>query len=204
MKLIKYKQKAFTLIELLIVIAILGILAVGILVGINPLEQTRKATDTSLVRIASEYKTAVDRFYAGHNYMPWCDPSSAPGTCNAPYGAGCANFNALTSTAGEQLGTGCNNAGINALIISGELKSTFLSSAGNNAQVIRVWSDAAGAVYIGVGFDPKSNSYDTNTNTNLPDNVGCVDGGTAVGFGQPCGTSGTQGTSPNSCLYCIR
>lgn len=95
-------------------------------------------------------------------------------------------------------------AGINALIASGELKSTFLSSAGNNAQVIQVWSDVAGSVYIAAGFDPKSNSYDTNTNTNLPSTTGCVDGGTAVAFGGSCGAQGTQGTSPNSCLYCIR
>lgn len=42
----KFAQKAFTLIELLIVIGILGVLLTAVIVNINPLEAQRKARDT--------------------------------------------------------------------------------------------------------------------------------------------------------------
>ena len=42
----KFTQKAFTLIELLIVIGILGVLLTAVIVNINPLEAQRKARDT--------------------------------------------------------------------------------------------------------------------------------------------------------------
>ena len=42
----KFAQKAFTLIELLIVIGILGVLLTAVIVSINPAEAQRKARDT--------------------------------------------------------------------------------------------------------------------------------------------------------------
>jgi prepilin-type N-terminal cleavage/methylation domain-containing protein len=42
----KFTQKAFTLIELLIVIGILGVLLTAVIVSINPAEAQRKARDT--------------------------------------------------------------------------------------------------------------------------------------------------------------
>ena len=54
-------KKAFTLIELLIVIAILGILAVGILIALDPIEQTRRATDSTIQQSALEIKNAIKK-----------------------------------------------------------------------------------------------------------------------------------------------
>lgn len=60
----------FTLVELLVVIAIIGILAAVLLVGINPLEQTRKARDAGLLNKCKEAIGAGERYYAFFNTDP--------------------------------------------------------------------------------------------------------------------------------------
>ena len=52
-------KKAFTLIELLIVIAIIGILAVAILIALDPIEQTNRAIDVKLVTASGEIRGAI-------------------------------------------------------------------------------------------------------------------------------------------------
>lgn len=64
-------RKGFTMIELLIVIAILGILAVAVLSAINPLEQIRRGRDTSSRSDAEQLVNALERFYASKGYFPW-------------------------------------------------------------------------------------------------------------------------------------
>lgn len=71
------RQKGFTLIELLVVIAIIGFLAAALLVGINPLEQTRKAQDAGKLSKCKEAIGAAERYYAFHN----ADPASL--TCSS-------------------------------------------------------------------------------------------------------------------------
>ncbi len=64
-------QMAFTMIELLIVIAILGILAVAVLAAINPIEQINRGRDTGSRSDAEQLLSAIDRFYAYKGYYPW-------------------------------------------------------------------------------------------------------------------------------------
>jgi len=64
-------QMAFTMIELLIVIAILGILAVAVLAAINPVEQINRGRDTGSRSDAEQLLSAIDRFYAYKGYYPW-------------------------------------------------------------------------------------------------------------------------------------
>lgn len=64
-------QLAFTMIELLIVIAILGILAVAVLAAINPIEQINRGRDTGTRSDAEQLLSAIDRFYAYKGYYPW-------------------------------------------------------------------------------------------------------------------------------------
>jgi len=67
----KYLPKGFTMIELLIVIAILGILAVAVLSAINPLEQIRRGRDTSSRSDSEQLVNALERFYASRGFFPW-------------------------------------------------------------------------------------------------------------------------------------
>ena len=64
-------QLAFTMIELLIVIAILGILAVAVLAAINPIEQINRGRDTGSSSDSEQLLSAIDRFYAYKGYYPW-------------------------------------------------------------------------------------------------------------------------------------
>ena len=65
------KQLGFTMIELLIVIAILGILAVAVLSAINPIEQINRGRDTGSGSDAEQLISAIDRFYAMKGFYPW-------------------------------------------------------------------------------------------------------------------------------------
>src|SRR3989344_261652 len=63
-KMLGKKVQGFTLIELIIVIAILGILAVAVLSAINPLEQIRKANDARRKSNAAEFLNGLERYLA--------------------------------------------------------------------------------------------------------------------------------------------
>ena len=63
--------EGFTMIELLIVIAVLGVLAVAVLSAINPLEQINRGRDTGLRSDAEQILTAIERFYTAQQYYPW-------------------------------------------------------------------------------------------------------------------------------------
>lgn len=65
------KSAGFTMIELLIVIAILGILAVAVLSAINPIEQINRSRDTGTRSDAEQLISAIDRYYAFNGYYPW-------------------------------------------------------------------------------------------------------------------------------------
>ncbi|HUV72107.1 MAG TPA: type II secretion system protein [Clostridia bacterium] len=66
------KRKAgFTMIELLIVIAVLGILAVAVLSAINPIEQINRGRDTGGRSDAEQLLSAIERFYTMRGFYPW-------------------------------------------------------------------------------------------------------------------------------------
>jgi prepilin-type N-terminal cleavage/methylation domain-containing protein len=101
-------RKGFTLIEMLIVIAVIGVLAIAVLSAINPVEQMRKARDTRRRSNAAELMNAVERYYATNERYP-------SGFSNdAVAGAGCA------ATGGQITG-----ANMSDLIGSNELKPEF-------------------------------------------------------------------------------
>lgn len=76
-QLVASRSGGFTMIELLIVIAILGILAVAVLSAINPIEQINRGRDTGSKSDAEQLLSAVDRYQAFQGYYPW---QSAPDT----------------------------------------------------------------------------------------------------------------------------
>lgn len=74
---LKNSTKGFTMIELLIVIAILGILAVAVLAAINPVEQINRGRDTGSKNDAEQLIGALDRFNAFRGYAAWVDTPQA-------------------------------------------------------------------------------------------------------------------------------
>jgi prepilin-type N-terminal cleavage/methylation domain-containing protein len=81
------KKLGFTMIELLIVIAVLGILAVAVLASINPIEQINRGRDTGSRSDAEQLISAIDRFYAAKGYYPWMDNGVSLNTYTTTGGA---------------------------------------------------------------------------------------------------------------------
>jgi len=136
------KKSAFTLIELLIVIALLGALAVGLLAALDPFEQLKKGTDTGVRNTVSEVHGAIIRYYAvAGNKMPW-DPSTAIGPTD--------------------LSSGYTTVGLPNVVSAGELKSDFSTLAGDRLRQITVIGTQESAT---VCFRPESKSFRTDPNT---------------------------------------
>ncbi len=72
------KKLGFTMIELLIVIAVLGVLAVAVLSAINPIEQINRGKDTGSRSDAEQLLSAIDRYYTTQGVYPWQEDSDAP------------------------------------------------------------------------------------------------------------------------------
>ncbi len=70
-KMKRKNTKGFTLVELLIVIALIAILSVAVLATINPIEQANKARDSSTQNDAAEVLNGYERYYANQQFYPW-------------------------------------------------------------------------------------------------------------------------------------
>jgi len=71
----KFKQ-GFTLVEMLVVVAVIGVLAVVLFVAINPIEQLNKTRDAGKIGTAREIMDAAERYYVTFDQNP-------PATCLA-------------------------------------------------------------------------------------------------------------------------
>lgn len=87
-------RQGFTLIEIIIVVAILGILAIGLVAALNPVEQINRARDTTTLNVAREFMSGANQFQTSKIYSPAC----ADIACAA-------YLNSLSSTASVPLST---------------------------------------------------------------------------------------------------
>lgn len=124
-------KNAFTLVELLIVIALIAILSVAVLATINPIEQSNKAKDSTVQNDAAEVLNAYERYYASQASYPWIDVTSPPtGTVDTQVflNSSMAGFGLCTVTAGvASPSDSCsprNSQGL--LLTTTELKDSFL------------------------------------------------------------------------------
>lgn len=172
----KSGKKAFTLIELLIVIALLGALAVGLLAALDPFEQLKKGTDTGIRNLVSEFHGATIRYYALKSEMPWCPG----GSCASVSGVALNDANMLSY--------------IQSIVETGELKSNFSELAGNNLSKVYVTATSDSII---VCFNPVSKSFkcDPNTKYNIYGETDTVN----------CGNPATCGSvAANTCYWCVQ
>lgn len=142
------------MIEMLIVIAVLGILAAALLATIDPFEQMKKARDTTLRNSVIDYLDAVTRYYAVKGEMPWHGEGLADG-CTVP------TIDTLDEVAME-ICTGL-------LEDTGELKTGFSEALGGNKSRITVtgkaFDDLTDPAYVVLCFQPDSKSIRQDPNT---------------------------------------
>ncbi|MFA7300918.1 MAG: type II secretion system protein [Candidatus Shapirobacteria bacterium] len=110
------KRTGFTLVELLIVIALIAILSVAVLATINPIEQSNKARDAKFKNDTAEVLGAYERYYASQNVYPWNNGVGATVAFGAKFATG------STDPAFGVLGAGTS---MGVLITTSELKSSF-------------------------------------------------------------------------------
>lgn len=160
MKINMKRNKGFTMIEMLIVIAVLGILAAALLATIDPFEQMKKARDTTLRNSVIDYLDAVTRYYAVKGEMPWHGVGLAAG-CAVP------NISTLDGAAME-ICTGL-------LEDTGELKTGFSEALGGNKTKIKVTGkavdDLTDPAYMVLCFPPDSKSIRQDPNTKCDDDA---------------------------------
>lgn len=114
-------RKGFTLVELLIVIALLGVIALIVVAAINPIEQSNRARDTRFKSDASQLLSAVERYFATKQEFPWVTSVPATYTNDSAFGFVTAGG---TNSVGV-CGATCSADGI--LITGNELKTEFRS-----------------------------------------------------------------------------
>lgn len=157
----KYLSKGFTLVELLIVIALLGIIATIVIAAINPIEQANRASDAGMKADASQIVSAIGRYYATHNQYPWQAASCATNGgsfCNPALGADAA-LAFLTADdpsiglCGASGATCKTTANQGELISSLELQTQFLSKSWVGATTV------AGRLYVGKAAGASSSVY---------------------------------------------
>jgi prepilin-type N-terminal cleavage/methylation domain-containing protein len=182
-------KKGFTLVELLIVIALIAILSVAVLATINPIEQANKAKDSTVQNDAAEVMNSYERYYTTSQSYPWmlygavnAKPSVEDamllrsdqigfGICSA------GDVTALsTTTAAECLSTSLDPG---ELIKSDELKTAFVGKdefrtvAGNDENGLWLYKEAGSGGGLYVCYVPKAKS---NRNT-ASNQLYCLTGG---------------------------
>ena len=171
----KFRQ-GFTLIEILIVVALIGALFIGVLASIDPLEQLKKGTDTSRRSTTAELYNGMVRYYSVKGTFPWTDDLSSLS----------ASDDSMTDSA-----TGY----ITQAVSAGELKTEFITLAKSNLAKINLTSTAdtlGNRQNLSVCFLPDSKSFRFDLNSKYG-----IDGAVSSG----CLSTDTSGTA---CYWCVK
>lgn len=192
----KIVDSGFTLVELLVVVALIGILAVAVLSTINPIEQTNRARDAKYKNDAAEIVNATERYYTANLKYPWAGSYAATD-----------DFTLVWTDAASQapevgicdVTSGCPTAG--RLITGQELKNEFAQRAAfdSNASItdkmyIARSGSSSGSTYV--CFVPKSNT--TRDKSKLTPTTG--NNLKQITLGQPIGATNEPAQCPTGTL----
>jgi prepilin-type N-terminal cleavage/methylation domain-containing protein len=133
--------QGFTLVELLIVIALLGVIATIVIAAINPIEQAKRAADAGQKANGSQLVSAYQRYFVSNNEYPWnkVDPTTYK-SADAAFGF----VDVQSADAGLcDPSSGCGTPG--EIITSGELQTAFLSRSFINT------TDVTKKLFVGLG-----------------------------------------------------
>lgn len=169
-----YRKKGFTLVELLIVIALIAILSVAVLATINPIEQSNKARDAKFKNDAAEVLNALERYYTSQATYPWNSSDVGVGTTVA---WGTVVAVGSTDPRFGVLGVG-GSEGV--LISTSELKGAFMGKEPFDSPQpqdrMYIYHNGEDSNYV--CFVPKANANRTGT---IADTLKCLSGlGSAV------------------------
>lgn len=167
------KSAGFTMIELLIVMGILSVLAVGVLAAIDPVEQLNKSRDTGARSDAKNLLDAVERYYAVKEYYPWNTASSQANSAYNP------SSNPIT---------GGVTSVVNRLEVAGEVKSTFSSRISKyisgDQDLVMYKANNSDAVWV--CFTPRSKAFSQEAAARCPGPAGYPSGQCASGSERIC------------------
>jgi prepilin-type N-terminal cleavage/methylation domain-containing protein len=215
--------QGFTLVELLIVIALLGVIATIVIAAINPIEQANKARDAGYKNDASELVSAIQRYYASQSNFPWTTLNPAT-TADAQFGW--VSADAVTVGLCAAAGTACQSSAASPapLIGSYELQTSFLSKAwigaGNQSDKLYIGKAPGSSSGVYVCWVPRANSNrqalitgcsGTTPNCKMVDLNGGTAGFTSAGtpsYTGGCLTPGVTTWAPTgsnlpSCAECV-
>lgn len=208
----RFNKKGFTLVELLIVIALIAILSVAVLATINPIEQSNKAKDSTVQNDAAEVMNSYERYYANAQAYPWMAYGTSKPTVETAMllrsdtvGFGICDSGDVTDSADTDVGSCETTSSTPGLLIStDELKTAFMvkdefktvvgGAHPENALWLYKEQGSGGGVYVCYVPKAKSNR-ESATNT-----LYCLSGTTgtasrALANGTTCVAPPTTGTS---------
>lgn len=156
------KTKGFTLIELLIAIGLLGILAVTLLVALDPLEQIRRSQDVKMISASKEIYDSLFRYNVNTGQVPYVAAISGA---------------SLSSTEPQDM--------IAKLIKNEDLKNDFNQRTGDMLPEL-YFTGNADLSQVAFCFIPKSKSYKRSGDTiydKLGNIINCSQGSCHLCFG---------------------
>ena len=191
-----FTKKGFTLVELLIVIALLGVLAAAVLAAINPLEQANRARDTRMRSDASQLLAATDRYFVSQSEFPWVTSGDVVNNDGA-FGFA----NAQDDGVGICAAAGCAGAtNDGSLILNNELKTEFrnrdFATATVDTEMLYVGKATGASNSVYACWVPKSKSERQKADKTLSV------GSTTLGAAADCATR-TYADLSTSCVICL-